>query len=134
REFAGDIPLILKANDHDLLQDEKDPDQAMTAGVQDAVRLGCCAIGFTIYPGSSHRLAMYEEVRAAAEEAKKYGLVVVIWAYPRGSGLSKEGETGTDVVGYAAQIACQLGAHIVKTKLPAAHIEQEAARKVYEAQ
>ncbi|HEX5323304.1 MAG TPA: class I fructose-bisphosphate aldolase [Capsulimonadaceae bacterium] len=134
REFAGDIPLILKANNHDVLRDEKDPSQAETATVEDALRLGCAAIGYTIYPGSANDQMMYEMVRAGAEEAKKNGLVVVVWAYPRGSSLSKEGETAIDVVGYAAQIACQLGAHIVKTKLPTSHIEQEEARKVYEAQ
>jgi class I fructose-bisphosphate aldolase len=131
-EFAGEIPLILKANNHDNLADEADSWQALTATVGDALRLGCCAIGLTIYPGSALRQEMYENVRAYAEEAKAVGLPVVIWSYPRGSSLSKEGETAIDVVGYAAQIACQLGAHIVKVKLPSAHIEQDAARKVYE--
>lgn len=134
REYAGEIPLILKVNDHDALLDEKDPNQALTGSVKDALRLGCVGIGFTIYPGSSHRLDMYGQIHAYAEEAKAHGLVVVIWSYPRGSGLSKEGETGIDVTAYAAHIAAQLGAHIIKVKLPSAHIEQEAARKVYEAE
>ena len=132
REYAGELPLILKVNDHDVLLDEKDPDQALTGDVGDALRLGCVGIGFTIYPGSKHRLEMYQQIRAYAQEAKHCGLVVVIWSYPRGSGLSKEGETAIDVTGYAAHIAAQLGAHIVKVKLPSADIEQEAARKVYE--
>ncbi len=132
RDFAGQIPLILKVNDHDVLLDEKDPHQARTGSVADALRLGCVGIGFTIYPGSAHRIAMYEQIRAYAEEAKRYGLAVVIWSYPRGSSLSKQGETAVDVCGYAAHIAAQLGAHIIKVKLPSAHIEQEAARKVYE--
>lgn len=132
RTFAGEIPLILKVNDHDVLLDEGDPHQALTGSVSDALRLGCVGIGFTIYPGSSHRLAMYQQIRAYAEEAKRYGLVVVIWSYPRGSGLSKAGETAIDVTSYAAHIAAQLGAHIVKVKLPSDHIEQDAARKVYE--
>lgn len=134
RDYAGEIPLILKTNDADVLRDDKDPKQALTAGVQDALRLGCSAIGFTIYPGSAHELDMYGQLRAYAEEAKRNGLAVVIWSYPRGSALSKEGETAIDVVGYAVQIAAQLGAHIIKVKLPSAHIEQDAARKVYEAQ
>jgi class I fructose-bisphosphate aldolase len=132
REFAGDLPLILKVNDHDLLHgDDKDPDQALTSGVHDALRLGACAIGFTIYPGSDHAQKMYGQIRTYAEEAKRHGLVVVIWSYPRGSALSKEGETSMDVCGYAAHIAAQLGAHIVKVKLPTAHLEQDAAKKVY---
>jgi class I fructose-bisphosphate aldolase len=134
REFAGQIPLILKLNNHDVLLDERDPNQAITGSVQDALRLGCCAVGFTIYPGSAHRLAMYEQIRTIAEEARAHGLAVVIWSYPRGSGLGKEGETALDVTAYAAHIAAQLGAHIIKVKLPSAHLEQAAARKVYEEQ
>jgi fructose-bisphosphate aldolase, class I len=132
REFAGRIPLILKLNNHDVLLEERDPSQAITGSVWDALRLGCVAVGFTIYPGSAHRLQMYEQIRAIAQEAKQHGLAVVIWSYPRGSGLSKEGETAVDVTAYAAHIAAQLGAHIIKVKLPSAHIEQDAARKVYE--
>ncbi len=134
REFAGEIPLILKANDHDVLMNEKDPNQALTGSVSDALRLGCVGIGFTIYPGSEHRMEMYEQIRAYAAEAKRHGLAVIIWSYPRGSQLSKEGETAIDVCGYAAHIAAQLGAHIIKVKIPSAYIEQEEARKVYEAQ
>lgn len=132
RDFAGDIPLILKCNNHDLLADEKDSWQALTATVGDALRLGCSAIGLTIYPGSALRQEMYENLRAYADEAKAAGLAVVVWSYPRGSQLSKDGETAVDVTGYAAQIAAQLGAHIIKIKLSTEHIEQEAARKVYE--
>ena len=132
REFAGQLPLILKLSNHDVLLDEKDPAQAITGSVQDAVRLGCVGIGFTIYPGSEHRLAMYSQLRALAEEAKQRGLAVVVWSYPRGSGLSKDGETAIDVTAYAAHIAAQLGAHLIKVKLPTAHLEQAAAKKVYE--
>jgi class I fructose-bisphosphate aldolase len=132
RDFAGDLPLILKINNHDVLLDEKDPMPALTSGVEDALRLGCAAIGFTIYPGSSARVRMYEQLREAAALAKKNGLAVVVWSYPRGSSLSKEGETAMDVCGYAAHIAAELGAHIIKVKLPSAHLEQDAARKVYE--
>lgn len=134
REFAGEVPLILKVNDHDLTMNEKDPDQALTGSVQDALRLGCVAIGFTIYPGSEHRFEMYEQIRGLAAEAKRNGLAVVIWSYPRGSQISKEGETAIDICGYAAQIAAQLGAHIIKVKLPTEYVEQEEARKVYEKQ
>jgi len=129
---AGEIPLILKLNNHDVLHDEKDPLSAVTASVHDALRLGCAAIGFTIYPGSARAREMYEQLRGLAEEAKSHGLAVVVWSYPRGSSISKEGETAIDVVAYAAQIAAQLGAHIIKVKLPSAHIEQAEAKKVYE--
>ncbi len=131
-EFAGEIPLILKLNNSDSLYGGTDPAPALTGSVNDALRLGCVAIGFTIYPASAARNEMYREIRDLAGEAKAKGLAVVIWSYPRGSGISKEGETAIDVVAYAAQIACQLGAHIVKVKPPTAHIEQGAAKKVYE--
>jgi fructose-bisphosphate aldolase, class I len=130
-EFAGRIPLILKLNNSDVLYKDKDPCSAVTGSVKEALRLGCCAIGFTIYPGSSLRNQMYQQIRELSEEAKRSGLAVVIWSYPRGAGLSKAGETAIDVVAYAAQIACQLGAHIVKVKPPTEHLEQEEAKKVY---
>ena len=133
-EFAGDIPLILKLNNSDSLTDSGDPCPAVTASVGDALRLGCAAIGFTIYPGSGMRNEMIDQIRELSEEGRAVGLPTVIWSYPRGGSLSKAGETAIDVVAYAAQIACQLGAHIVKVKPPTAHIEQDAARKVYEAQ
>jgi class I fructose-bisphosphate aldolase len=134
RQFAGQVPMILKLNNHDVLYEERDPEQAVTGSVKDALRLGCVGIGYTIYPGSSHRLEMYSTLRDLAQEAKANGLAVVVWSYPRGSGLSKEGETAIDVTAYAAHIAAQLGAHVVKVKLPSAHLEQAAAKKVYESQ
>lgn len=134
RTFAGRIPTILKLNNSDSLFSSDNPKSALTGSVKEALRLGCAAIGFTIYPGSAQRNDMYQELRALTEEAKQNGLVVVVWSYPRGAGLSKKGETGIDVCAYAAQIAAQLGAHIIKVKPPSEHIEQDAARKVYEAE
>jgi class I fructose-bisphosphate aldolase len=131
-EFAGDIPLILKMNNHDVLNDEKDPLSAVTATVKDAQRLGCVAAGFTIYPGSANAQAMYQQCREMIAEARGAGLASVVWSYPRGSSLSKEGETALDVVAYAAQIAAQLGAHVIKVKPPTAHIEQAEAKKAYD--
>ncbi len=133
-EFAGQIPLILKLNNNDSLFSSKDPNSAVTGSVQDALRLGCCAVGYTIYPGSAHSQEMYQHLREIAQEAKSHGLAVVVWSYPRGAGLSKEGETAIDVVAYAAQIAAQMGAHIIKVKVPSGHLEQDAAKKVYEAE
>jgi class I fructose-bisphosphate aldolase len=133
-QFAGQIPLILKVNNSESLYSSPNPKSSVTASVQDALNLGCGAIGFTIYPGTSERDGMYQELREISEDARAAGLAVVVWSYPRGEGLSKKGETAIDVVAYAAQIAAQLGAHIIKVKPPSEHIEQEAARKVYEEQ
>ena len=131
-EFAGEIPLILKMNNHDVLNDEKDPLSAVTASVKDALRLGCVAAGFTIYPGSANAQTMYQQCREMIAECKAHGLAAVVWSYPRGSSISKEGETAIDVVAYAAQIAAQLGAHVIKVKPPTQHIEQAEAKKAYE--
>ncbi len=134
RDYAGEIPLILKMNNSDsLYKPAEGPISAVTASIDHALRLGCVGIGFTIYPGSQNRKEMYEEIAMAAEEAKQAGLVVVLWAYARGEQISKEGETAIDVIAYAAQIAAQIGAHIIKVKPPTAHIEQAEAKKVYEA-
>ena len=134
RQFAGRIPTILKLNNSESLLASKNPKPAVTGSVNDALRLGCAAVGFTIYPGSSERNEMYMEFREIAEDAKAAGLAVVLWSYPRGQDLSSKGETAIDVIAYAAQIAAQLGAHIIKVKPPTEFIEQDAARKVYEAE
>jgi class I fructose-bisphosphate aldolase len=135
RDYAGEIPLILKINNSDSLYKSKnDPISALTSSVDDALRLGCCAIGFTIYPGSEARKKQYEEIAEATREAKKAGLAVVIWSYPRGAAISKEGETAIDVVAYSAQIAAQLGANIIKVKPPTSHIEQTEAKAAFQTQ
>jgi len=129
---AGEGPLILKLNNNTSLYKDENPISVQTASVGDALRLGCVAIGYTIYPGSVHSDRMYEQLRELTEEAKSVGLAVVVWSYPRGAQLSGAGETAIDVAAYAAQIAAQLGANVIKVKLPSAHLEQDAARKVYE--
>ncbi|MFS8071746.1 MAG: class I fructose-bisphosphate aldolase [Byssovorax sp.] len=130
--FAGQVPTILKVNNSDSLAKLDQPISAVTSSVEDALRLGCVGIGYTIYPGSSHRNRMYEDLREITLEAKRKGLIAVVWSYPRGAGLSKAGETAIDVCAYAATIAAQLGAHIVKVKAPTAHVEQDEAKKVFE--
>jgi class I fructose-bisphosphate aldolase len=131
-EYAGRLPLILKLNSHDAMHEDKDPMPAVTASVDQALKLGCAAIGFTVYPGSAWIGDMYEEIQELGEEAKAKGLAVVVWSYPRGEQISKQGETAVDIVAYAAQIACQLGAHVVKVKPPTEHIELAEAKKAYE--
>jgi class I fructose-bisphosphate aldolase len=130
--FAGQIPLILKLNNSDTLAKMEQPISAITGSVEDALRLGCVAIGYTIYPGSGARNKMYEDLRELALEAKRKGLAVVVWSYPRGGGISKDGETAIDIVAYGAQIAAQLGAHIIKVKPPKDVVEQPEAKKVFE--
>jgi len=131
-KFAGQIPLILKLNNSDTLAKVDQPCSAVTGSVKDALRLGCAAIGYTIYPGSGARNRMYEDLRELILEAKSSGLPTVLWAYPRGAGISKDGETAIDVCAYAAQISAQLGAHVIKIKPPKDFIEQPEAKKAFE--
>jgi fructose-bisphosphate aldolase, class I len=133
--FAGQIPTILKVNSSNSLSRLKEnANQAVTGSVQDALRLGCSGIGFTIYPGSDAVFDMMEEIAEMAREAKSVGLAVVIWSYPRGGFLSKTGETAMDICAYAAHMAALLGAHIIKVKQPTDALELDAAKKVYESQ
>ncbi|MHA1572009.1 MAG: class I fructose-bisphosphate aldolase [Alphaproteobacteria bacterium] len=130
--FAGQIPTILKLNNSNSMATTKD--QAVTGSVMDAIRLGCAAVGFTIYPGADDQFEMIEELRELAEEAKAMGLAVVVWSYPRGGNLSRPGETAIDVTAYAAHMAALAGAHIIKVKPPTEYLEQADAAKIFESQ
>ncbi len=130
-KYAGRLPFILKVNNSDSLGGPDQPNSALTSGVEDALRLGATAIGYTIYPGSGERNEQYQNLRDLIAEARAVGLPTVVWSYPRGAGLSKNGETALDVVAYAAHIAAQLGAHIIKVKPPTDFIEQKEAQKYY---
>jgi class I fructose-bisphosphate aldolase len=129
--LAGELPLILKLNGRDSLTADE-PTQAITGSVDDALRLGCVGVGYTIYPGSKRSAEMYEGLREIVREAKARGLFTVVWSYPRGGDLSKEDETAIDVVACAAHIAAELGAHIIKVKLPSARLATSEAKRVYE--
>ncbi len=132
-KYAGQIPLILKVNNSDSLSKTGGaPCSALTGSVKEAVRLGCAAVGYTIYPGSDARNSQLQDLRDLTQEAKAHGLVVVTWSYPRGSGVSKEGETAVDIAAYAAQIAAQMGSHIIMVKPPKELVEHPEAKKVYE--
>jgi DhnA-type fructose-1,6-bisphosphate aldolase and related enzymes len=132
-QFAAQIPLILKMNSSNTLYRSKEaPTQAITASVDDAVRLGCAAIGYTIYPGSDESINMLNDLRELIREAKSKGLAAIVWSYPRGGALSKDGELAVDIDAYAAHIAALMGAHIIKVKLPTDFVEQDEAKKVYQ--
>lgn len=131
--FAGQIPTILKVNSaNSLMSGTAGKNQAITASVDDALRLGCSAIGFTIYPGSDMAIDMIEEIVEMRKEAAAKGVASVVWSYPRGEAITKDGETAIDVAAYAAQIAALIGAHIIKIKLSTDHLMLAEAKKVYE--
>jgi class I fructose-bisphosphate aldolase len=113
----GIIPMILKLNSSNSLKSkENEPCQAITASVEDAIRLGAIGVGFTIYPGSDHCDSMLQEVQDIFQVAKSLGLICVIWSYPRGAAIKND--TSLDVVAYGAHIGAITGAHIIKVKIP----------------
>ncbi|MGB7539594.1 MAG: class I fructose-bisphosphate aldolase [Anaerolineales bacterium] len=131
-DYAGQIPFVLKLNGRDLLHKDPDPMLAQFATVEDALRLGCTAVGFGIYPGTNNRRILYEQLREVVREAKRVGLPVICWSYPRGANIPKEAETAADITTYAAHLAAQMGAHILYLKLPTERIEHEDTRILYE--
>lgn len=132
-KYVDSVPTILKMNSsNSLYNKENQPSQAMTATVQDALRLGCVAVGFTLYPGSDENLMLMEEAKDLIDEARSVGLPTILWSYARGGSLSKDGETALDVISYGAHMACLLGAHVVKVKVPSSHIEMKEHKTIYE--
>ncbi|MDA0938844.1 MAG: class I fructose-bisphosphate aldolase [Proteobacteria bacterium] len=132
RDYAGKIPMILKMNNGNSLSfDKKEPSQAMTSSVYDALRLGCSAIGITIYPGSLNADDMFESAKDIIQEAKSLGLATIIWSYPRSSCMSKATDIALDVIAYATHIAALLGANIIKVKLPSNSLALDTSKDVY---
>jgi fructose-bisphosphate aldolase, class I len=129
--FAGQLPTILKMNSANSLAAGAQ-DQAVTASVRDALRLGCIGVGFTIYPGSDACYDMMEELREIIREGKDHGLAAVVWSYPRGGKVKKE--TAFDIVAYAAHMAALMGANIIKVKPPSDELDLDAAKKIYESE
>ncbi|MGR4000799.1 MAG: class I fructose-bisphosphate aldolase [Alphaproteobacteria bacterium] len=131
-KLASEVPTILKLNSSNTIGNVQD--QSINASPEDALRLGAVAVGLTIYPGADTSLEMYEETREAIAEARSLGLASVVWSYPRGGALSKDGETALDSIAYGAHIAALLGAHIIKVKPPSEKIENPEAKKAYQGQ
>ena len=126
--FAKKIPLILKCNSSNSLTNIKD--QALTGNVNDALRLNCIGVGFTIYPGSEFNFKLIEQACNLFREAKKAGLITVLWSYARGN-ISKKGETAVNIISYAAHMACLCGAHIIKVKLPTSYLEEDPTKDAF---
>ncbi len=127
--FAGLIPTILKINSSNSLLDIKN--QSKNGSVKEALRLGCSAVGFTIYPGSDYQYEMIEEFKEISLEATEHGLPSVLWSYPRGPKISKESETSIDTISYATHIAALLGAHIIKVKPPTSLVAESNLKEKY---
>ena len=119
KDFAGEVPLILKLNGKTNIPSDKYAFSPQTASVEDAVRLGADAVGYTLYVGSPTQgedIRQFFEIR---EDCEKFGMPLIMWAYPRGEAIeSKGGRDSLYAVDYAARVACELGADLVKLNLP----------------
>ncbi len=118
-DYAGQVPLILKLNSKTEVPSADEAFSPCNATVEDAVRLGADAVGYTLYLGSPRQDDDFIQLRGVREEADRYGMPLVIWSYPRGSAIDKKG--GRDsfyAIDYAARVAMEMGADVVKLNMP----------------
>lgn len=118
-EFAGEVPLILKLNGKTEIPSAEMALSPVNAAVADAVRLGADAVGYTLYVGSPAQNQDFEQLRIVREDAERLGMPLVVWSYPRGSAIeAKGGKDSFYAVDYAARVASELGADVVKVNFP----------------
>jgi len=118
-EYAGEVPLILKINGKTSIPPDTAAFSALTGTVEDAVRLGADAVGYTVYVGSPAQDRDFQQFTEVRREADRYGMPVIVWAYPRGEAVAKKGgRESLYAVDYAARVALELGADIVKVNYP----------------
>jgi class I fructose-bisphosphate aldolase len=126
KQYAGRVPLVLKVNGKTNVPPDDESFSSMTSSVEDAVRLGASAVGYTLYVGSPNQAADIEQANEVRRECERYGMPLIVWAYPRGSAIkAKGGQDSLYAVDYAARVACEIGADIVKLNVP--HSEEAAA-------
>lgn len=124
--FAGRVPLVLKLNGKTEIPTDPQPLSPLLASVEDAVRLGADAIGYTLYVGSGRQADDFAQFRAVRQEAERYGMPIVVWAYPRGEAIdAKGGRDSLWAIDYAARVALEVGADVVKVNFPKLSLEQD---------
>ena len=132
KQYAGRVPLVLKVNGKTNVPPDDESFSSMTSSVEDAVRLGASAVGYTLYVGSPNQAADIEQANEVRRECERYGMPLIVWAYPRGSAIkAKGGQDSLYAVDYAARVACEIGADIVKLNVPNAETAAAAAPKPY---
>ncbi|MGW7681588.1 class I fructose-bisphosphate aldolase [Kribbella sp. NPDC054772] len=118
-DYAGEIPLILKLNGKTDIPPDAAALSPVHAGVEDAVRLGADAVGYSLYVGSPAQEADFTQYRRVRADAERFGMPLVVWAYPRGTAIeAKGGKDSFYAVDYAARVASELGADVVKVNFP----------------
>lgn len=117
--FAGKVPLVLKLNGKTELPADEAPLSPLNATVEDAVRLGADAVGYTLYVGSARQDEDFSQFQIVREEAARYGMPIIVWSYPRGSAVeAKGGKDSIYAIDYAARVAQELGADVIKLNVP----------------
>lgn len=120
-DYCGRVPLVLKLNGKTNIPDDDEAVSGAFASVEDAVRLGADAVGYTVYVGSPRQDVELREYRKVRQDCERLGMPLVLWAYPRGRGIDAKGGRGsTFAQDYAARVAAELGADIVKLHEPTA--------------
>lgn len=119
RDYAGRVPLLLKINGKTNMPADDEAFSPLTATVEDAVRLGADAVGYTLYVGSPAQDADIAQAMEVRRDCERFGMPLVIWAYPRGAAVkTKGGQDSLYAIDYAARVACEVGADIVKLNEP----------------
>ncbi|HEV7128044.1 MAG TPA: hypothetical protein VGN32_11455 [Ktedonobacterales bacterium] len=126
--YAGEVPLVLKLNGKTEIPADNAPISPCIASVEDAVRLGADAVGYTLYVGSGMQAEDFTQFRKVREEANRYEMPIIVWAYPRGDAIeAKGGKESFYAIDYAARVANELGADIVKVNVPKARSAKDAS-------
>jgi len=121
-KYAGRLPLILKVNGRTNIPSSDDAFSPLTSSVEDAVRLGATAVGYTCYVGSPSQDRDLRQMNDVRRECDRYGMPLICWAYPRGAAVAKKGGAdGLYAVDYAARVASEMGADVIKINIPRAN-------------
>ncbi|HYZ17821.1 MAG TPA: hypothetical protein VE591_15530 [Candidatus Acidoferrum sp.] len=132
KQYAGRVPLVLKINGKTNVPPDDESFSSLTSSVEDAVRLGADAVGYTLYVGSPNQAADIEQANEVRRECERYGMPLIVWSYPRGSAIkAKGGQDSLYAVDYAARVACEIGADIVKLNVPKSEEAASASPKPY---
>jgi class I fructose-bisphosphate aldolase len=133
RNYAGRVPLVLKVNGKTNIPSDDEAFSSLTSTVEDAVRLGASAVGYTLYVGSPAQDVDIAQANEVRRDCEKYGMPLIVWSYPRGSAVkAKGGQDSLYAVDYAARVACEVGADIVKLNVPKSDKAAPGAPKPYD--
>ncbi len=127
-DYAGRVPLILKVNAKTDLPSSARAFSTCNASVEDAVALGADAIGYTLYVGSPRQDEDLLQLQKVRQDCDRFGMPLVIWSYPRGEAVDAKGGAGSFyAIDYAARLAMEMGADVVKLNMPKINPEADAA-------